>query len=157
MLRSIQKHAVRYTNKIITQNLQDQEKVKELKKYLFEHLPDIYQRTNQSILFNKILNSLGKKNNLGYSYFLQETLDRETGILKKEFHIPKENDHHFINNRRTWQLYTDKLQLISSEQDKIGIKTVQSLQMQEFESKLIKLREWECKLEEIKSQLKQIQ
>ncbi|MEB3342750.1 hypothetical protein [Okeania sp.] len=151
-----QNYVLKTTHKRITRAIQDKEKVKELKTHLFNHLPDIYERTNRSILFNKILNIFCQKNNLAYGDFLQETLDRETGILKKEFHLPKDNDAHFINNYHTWKLYGNKLQLISSEQDKMGIKTVQSLQTQEWESRLIKLREWQSKLEEIKDKLKQI-
>ncbi|RQH15607.1 hypothetical protein D5R40_09170 [Okeania hirsuta] len=151
-----QKNALRKVHRQITRAVQNKEKVKELKKYLFDCLPDIYERTNRSIMFNKILNSFCQKNNLAYSDFLQKTLDLETGILKKEFHVPEDNDDHFINNRYTWKLYGSKLQSISSEQDKTRVKTVQSLQMQELENKLIKLREWECKLEEIKDKLKQI-
>ncbi len=128
-----------------------------MEKDLINYLPDIYEITNRSLIFNEKLNSFCQKNNLAYGDFLQETLDRETGILKKEFHIPEENDHHFINNNYTWKLYADKLQLISSEQDKTGIKILQPLQFQEFESQLIKLKEWQSRLEEIKSQLKQIQ
>jgi len=150
-------HAIKYTNQVITQNIQDEEEVKNLKKDLINHLPDIYERTNRSIIFNEILNSFCQKNNLGYGDFFQETLDRETGLLKKEFHIPEDNDPHFINSHRTRKLYADKLQLISSEQDKTIRKTVQALQLQELENKLIKLREWRCKLEDIKKKLSQVQ
>lgn len=149
-------NAIRYTSPIITKNVQDGAEVKSLKKDLVNCLPEIDERTNRSLIFNEILNSFCHKNNVGYGDFLKETIDEETGRLKGEFHLREDNDPHFRDGHSTRKLYADKLQLISLEQDKNAIKIVNLSQPKPLENKLIKLRQWQVRLEDIKNKLKQI-
>ncbi len=134
-----QDNAFKYTSRIITENIQDEQQVKKMEKKLFDYLPDIHERTNRSLIFNEILNNFCQKNNLAYDDFFKETINQKTGILKRKFHQLGDKNSHFTNSLSTRNLYRFKLQLISLSQDKIAREISPE---KKLEMNLIERRQW---------------
>ncbi len=150
------RNAVVYTNQVINQNITDENLVKLFKKDLSKYLPNIYERTNRSILFNNILKEYSQRYGIAYDDFTEETLNQKTGRLNKNFHLPKDNDPHFRDTSRTRNLYANKLISINLESEKSATVKLCS-QLKQSESQSIKLKQWQSRLDELRNKLQQIQ
>ena len=93
---------INFTYKIIKKNTFN--KIK-LKKYM----PNIYQRTQNTILFNNQLKLLAKELNICYYDNIEISLDKKTNILDEKYHDKKDLDHHPYGISLTVHKYNDSV------------------------------------------------
>lgn len=72
---------------------------------------DLDVRTNNVIIFNKLLKSICENNKIKYVDNIEQTYDGITGKLKLKYHQKRDNDHH-ISVEKTNDLYSIYAKLV---------------------------------------------
>ncbi|OGR06873.1 MAG: hypothetical protein A2511_17485 [Deltaproteobacteria bacterium RIFOXYD12_FULL_50_9] len=89
------KKAVRYTHRIISENLSDKEEIQKTRQKLAKGFPGIHQRISFSKLLNEKLQHLARANGVGY-FDINAKISYSNGLVKEEF-IPAFFDHHLAD------------------------------------------------------------
>lgn len=99
--------AIRYTKRIITENISDIEEIKILHQKMVNSFPSGLERNFNHKLFNRLLKEAAQK--LGYKYFdVNEEITNKNGLIDYRY-IPVKQDHHLVDSVYIRSLHIDKL------------------------------------------------
>lgn len=102
-----QASAVKYTSRVVTQNITDEEAVRAASFKLEKLLPKIAIRTKITLLFNAILKEFAEKNGIEYFDYTDYLSDVETGMLKARYE--QSDDHHIAFDREDQKFINARL------------------------------------------------
>lgn len=101
--------AIRYTNRIITENISDKDEANKSLARLMKFLPNIHERISFSAYFNQCLKVFAIKN--GITYFdINKDIAYKNGLVKEEF-IPTSFDHHIVDSIKARMIHLDNLKI----------------------------------------------